>query len=523
MDLAVRIAEHLHRDPGQGGVGGGAVQQPVEDDIGPAHAARAGEGQEVLEHPLEVVRFVADLGEVVGHGLLVRAPFDEGQVARQGGEAVAQLVRDTAGHLAEAGKTLGEPAVFRRAPRGGQVGEEDEETADAAVRPAQGVDGEADGQRISGAGAHAALRPGRRAAGGDGSGQKLAELRLAGQGLRQVRARGRRRIEAEEPGAHCVQGEHRPFPVEQQEAALQAWGQRALEGGDVIFDAVGIATGERPQRLFERPHEEMHLIPLAVPLSGYGSGTVEERLVRSHQMAEKGEDEHENGAFDAQDREGENRQGPPLPGEQVGIEVDPDPEVRTLAEGRKTGHRIRQIILQPDRARRGARRGEQAQVVPGLGERHAGRIDDGAALRARCELAQPRAVGEIAHADLRGHQPRQAHRLLPAVGGELVERAAEGEEGEEGEDDQDQQGHRQKDEHLAAQSQTARLHPRSLRAGGLIAAPRTRRSAARRRRARPGRPRRERRRTGAASACHGCPGASGRAPPRNRPACCRAG
>ena len=100
--------------------------------------ARPGEGEEVLEHPLEVVGLAADLGEEIGDRVLVRPPLDQGQIAAQGGEAVAQLVGDAAGHLAELRQALGEAPLLGPPLRRGEIGEEDEQAAHARRRRGAG-------------------------------------------------------------------------------------------------------------------------------------------------------------------------------------------------------------------------------------------------------------------------------------------------------------------------------------------------------------------------------------------------
>ena len=206
------------------------AQQPAERELPHPGGPRPGEGEEVLEHPLEVVGLAADLGEEVGDRVLVRPPLDQREIAAQGRQAVAQLVGDAAGHLAELGQALGEAALLAAPLHLGQVGEEHEQAAHLAVIAAQGVDGEAHGQRLRGlaARAHGALLALRGGPLGHGGGEDLAQLGLARQHL------GERRSRLGEPGAeqrraHSVERQHPPLAVDQQQAALQARRERPLD------------------------------------------------------------------------------------------------------------------------------------------------------------------------------------------------------------------------------------------------------------------------------------------------------
>ncbi len=231
-------AEDPHLHPGERRIGGGAPSEAVERELLHARACPAARRRGSPRARAPGGRLSrADLGEEVGDRLLVRPALDQGQVAAQGGEAVAQLVGDAAGHLAEAGEVSA--SRLSSARRRTSV-----RSAKSTRWPRTPPSSRRRGWRVrpSGQGApagRAARRTPGAAAPARSATAAASSSRSSGwpaQHLGERRPRLGRR-DAEQLRAHGVERQHAALAVEQQEAALQARRERALEGGDVVLGA----------------------------------------------------------------------------------------------------------------------------------------------------------------------------------------------------------------------------------------------------------------------------------------------
>src|SRR4051794_27962613 len=129
------------------------------------------------------------------------------------------------------GEALGQPELLLLALARRQVGEEDEEPQQLAARAAERCRREPDPMGLA-ADQHVALLALQRLPAGDGVEQQRSQLGLRFEELAHVRTRGWRRTEQRRAGR--VERQHAPLAIEEQEPALEAGRQGALERSELL-------------------------------------------------------------------------------------------------------------------------------------------------------------------------------------------------------------------------------------------------------------------------------------------------
>ena len=193
---------------------------------------------------------------------------------------------------------------------------------------------------------------------------------------------------------------------QEEEPALEAGRQGAFEGLDVVLGPAGVAADARSHRVqsaLEGGEDELDLAFSRLLLGAHLARPLEERLPRSQQVAQEGEDQEDQGRVQAEHDHRQHADRPLLHRQHLRRQVDPDtgvdPVVRPVVRLiRRPAARIRPrrpAAPRSDRSRaartgppRQRERDPRRRNLAGRGQRVRS-IHDGDAARQRSESARP--------------------------------------------------------------------------------------------------------------------------------------